>query len=439
MRILTLNLLTMAACLNLPVIAVAQENTKTQAEIDGERNLTLAKKQYKRDKELAKWKTETQGVFTVHSPPTGNSKIISFIGDVDFNTPKNQEALNRLSFLAEKACPGFNNQKFEPFLSGGSKSLETKDAYCSINTARSTKAFVQNGKPMVTYAQSPFIVVLLLESNSDPKASDKDLHLIGMAGQIESQLTPFIGLDGTPQRPHYKSYDISELSDNSSDSNAPNDTASSKLTSPASLKAAMDAIPRANRPIGMAMKEGEWDSYNMMVEYTAMVLFPGGVAIPATCRNWNPQKPPGPNMGCGITRYTLTNGRVTFSGDKEPADLSDFKGFTAGKSVSINIGNVSGGGASTFGGSISQVSGGELVMTPAGEISSGDWVANSIQGGNYSGYAGSNSKGITGKYYLDGFIIAVQDKVGGISMGFIGEKIEASDRYIYLNGEQFWK
>jgi hypothetical protein len=152
-----------------------------------------------------------------------------------------------------------------------------------------------------------------------------------------------------------------------------------------------------------------------------------------------PAKPVGPNMGCGITRYTLSNGRVKFTGDKDPADLADFNGFAPGKSVSINVGNVGGGGASTYGGSISQVSGGELKMTLSGDISSGDWVSNSIQGGNYSGYAGSNTAGVTGKYYLDGYLIAVQDRNGQISIGFIGQKTEGTDIYTFMNGEQYWK
>jgi hypothetical protein len=426
-----------ALSLNVSVLAVAQNVPSFPNEEETEEYYKNLDKEFAdQDKALSAWKTEKQGIFTVHSPPVGNTKVISFQGDVDRETAKNAEGLTRLMAVAEAACPGFSKKEIvkKKFGAGGTISTETDKNYCLLESSRSAKAFVKNGAPAITFDESPLVVVLLLRPKTDNNPASNNVSMGKLAKRILQKLAPAIYLRGTAQS--------SEVMANAAVNNLPgnksNDIAVPQSPS-TSLKAAMDAIPRANRPIGMAMKEGEWDSYKMMVEYTNMVLFPSGVAIPATCRNWNPQKPVGPAMGCGITRYTLSNGRVTFSGDKEPADLSDFSGFMPGKSILINVGNIGGGGASTYGGSINQVSGGELKMTLSGDISSGDWVSNSIQGGNYSGYAGSNAAGVTGKYYLDGYLIAVQDRNGQISIGFIGQKTEGRDIYTYMNGEQYWK
>jgi hypothetical protein len=389
----------------------------------------------KQNAALAKWKTEKQGIFTVYSPPVGDTKIIVFQGDTDIKSPRNVEAMNRMAAVAESACPGFNAQKVEPDAVGAGARMthDVEKNYCSFQSSRSMRIVERDGQRGFTFASSPYVFVLLLKPASDARVADRDLNMIVLSGGLMRKLTPAYDSDGTLLRKENNSQEgLAAETDQTVQS-------ASASFSPTSLKAAMDAIPRANRPIGMAMREGEWDSYNMQVEYTNMVLFPGGVAITAACRNWNPQQSPKNITGCGTSSYTLSNGKVRFPGKSEAADLTDFTGFTAGKSVSIDVGNVSGGGASTYGASISQVSGGELLMTPSGDISSGDWVSNSISGSNYSGYAGNSTKGVTGKYYLDGFLIAVQDRNGQISIGFIGQKHESSDVYTYLNGEQFWK
>jgi hypothetical protein len=394
------------------------------------------RRQTKQTAELGKWKTEQQGIFTIHIPPTGTSKIISYKSNLQTNGKEWNEVLARLLAVGESACPGFGNSKVNKSNGSVLMYLDTEKTYCSLDMRMSTKVIEKNGEYLVTYT-NPTAFVLLLNSNSDPEPSDRELSVVRVAGRLAGQMTDFIRPDGTIQ-PETTESGIDDSGVNAGSSTKVGSTSQS-IASPTSLKAAMDAIPRANRPIGMAMREGEWDSYNMQVEYTNMVLFPGGVAIPATCRNWNPQQSPKNITGCGTSSYTLSNGQVRFPGKSDASDLTDFTGFTAGKSVSIDVGNVSGGGASTYGASISQVSGGELLMTPSGDISSGDWVSNSLSGSSFTGYAGGSTKGVTGKYYLDGFLIAVQDRNGQISIGFIGQKHESSDVYTYLNGEQFWK
>jgi hypothetical protein len=404
----------------------AQSNIPTEEEVAQEMKVHFAKQ----DAELAKWKAEKQGDFSVLSPLVGDTKMIIYEGDADEQSARNIEAINRLTTVANTACPGLSNQPIEKqgLMVGGVKALETEKNLCQLAMSRSVQFVAVDGQVTSSAQNSPLVIVLLLKPKAQIQSTDSALQMTALARRKLMLLTPLLDLKGNKLIPGALA--TVPVNQNNASASSP---------APTSLKAAMDAIPRANRPIGMSMRKDGWDSFNAMIKYTNMVLFPGGVAINADCRNWTPQQSPKNITGCGTSSYTLSNGKVRFPGDDEAADLSDFRGFAAGKSVSIKVGNVGGAGIASYGGGINQVSGGELLMTPSGDISSGDWVSNSIQGGNYSGYAGSNTPGVTGKYYLDGYLIAVQDRNGQISIGFIGQKYEANDVYTYLNGELFWK
>jgi hypothetical protein len=405
----------------------AQSNIPTEEEVAQEMKVHFAKQ----DAGMAKWKAEKQGDFSVLSPLVGDTKMIIYEGDADEQSARNKEAYYRLTSVADAACPGLSKQTpvKNGIALGGVMKLESDKNICQFSISRSVQFISVNGEIGGSAANSPVVAVLLLKPKSEIESSVAGLQMTALATRKLMLLTPLLDLNGNKIAPPEK-YKAEESNQTTTSLSSP---------APTSLKAAMDAIPRANRPIGMSMRKGEWDSFNAITEYINMVLFPGGVAIPATCRDWNPQQSPRANTGCETTSYTLSNGKVRFPGDDEAADLSDFRGFAAGKSVSIKVGNVGGAGIASYGGGINQVSGGELLMTPSGAISSGDWVSNSISGSNFSGYAGSSTKGVTGKYYLDGFLIAVQDANGQISIGFIGQKYEANDVYTYLNGELFWK
>ncbi|MFC4292456.1 hypothetical protein ACFOWX_08515 [Sphingorhabdus arenilitoris] len=200
-----------------------------------------------------------------------------------------------------------------------------------------------------------------------------------------------------------------------------------------SLKASIDRIPAANRPIGMASVEGEYDSYNASITFDNYLLFPGGYAINSTCKGWNPILPPARQTDCSVVRYTAAGrGMVRIGGSMSETNL--FEPFSAGERVSYDYGNISGNGGAGY----SQTSGSGLKLTRDGQIRLSDWSGTSLSGGNYSGYAGSQGQ-ISGRYYLDGYIIAIQDDEGNISASFIAKKNEGGDRYLYLNGELFWE
>jgi hypothetical protein len=392
----------------------------------------------KQDAVFAKWKSSNEGTFTLYSPPTGDTKIIVYQGEAGETSQKNDEAFDRLGTVANTACPGLLSQPVDKrgLYDGGTMSLETDKNLCELSMTRSVQIYVKDGQPAFSTANSPMVLVLLLKPKTQCESNDPELKMSALAMRKLIQLTPPLKADGSLI-----------IANSGAASNSPNGPwqASAGSTSPAptSLKAAMDAIPRANRPIGMAMRKGEWDSYSRSIEYTNMVLFPGSVAIPADCKGWNPQAPAKNVTGCDITTYSLANGKVRFPGVDEAVDLTDFVGYAPGKPVSIKVGNAgSGSSGSSFeglGGSVIQVSRGELLMTPAGDISSGSWVSNSIKSNYYyQGNTYAEYPGVTGKYYLDGFLIAVQDNQGQISIGFIGQKNEEDDEFIFMNGELFW-
>jgi hypothetical protein len=288
MRKFIVNSLVVAVSVNFAAPIIAQKFSHLS---DEEQSAIIKKRIAKQNAALAKWTSEQQGEFTVHVPPSSTSKVITYTGEAVFNSPKNLEAFQRLYVVAEAACPGFSAVPLDKSNIGASKSIDTEKNFCSLDASRSTRIVLQNGQLMTTPEGSPFVFMLLLNPKDDKDPADREVSVMRLAGRLMSQMTPLISPDGTPVpaaviNGDNKATNIAETSGKP--------VAAGAATSPASLKAAMDAIPRANRPIGMAMKEGEWDSYKMMVEWTNMVLFPGGVAIPATCRAWNPQNQSAP-------------------------------------------------------------------------------------------------------------------------------------------------
>jgi hypothetical protein len=207
---------------------------------------------------------------------------------------------------------------------------------------------------------------------------------------------------------------------------------------PTSLKAALDAIPRANRPIGMAFRS-EWNSVSMSMGYTPWLLFANNIALEADCPAWNPavsltvSKP----RNCDITRYSKTGDKISFD-DDDPIDTGGFFGFKSGDRLTVNMSRQGGGSVGGGFGATSVLSSGELKMTATGRIDVGSWTGTSTQGGGQFLAATSNGRGISGQYLLDGYLIAIMDANGGISIGSIAGKIEGRDKYVFLNGKQYW-
>ncbi len=201
----------------------------------------------------------------------------------------------------------------------------------------------------------------------------------------------------------------------------------------AALVAAITAIPVANRPIGMAYRS-EWNSVAMSMGYTPYMLFGGGIAAEADCPNWNP-KGARPGAGCDTTSWRRVGAdKIHFGDDDDPTKTGGFNGYKPGQRIAANMSRQGGGGVS----GASNVHSGTLRLTSSGQIDVGSYNGVSVGGGNYSGYSG-NSGSVRGSYYLNGYIIAIRDQQGRVSVAFFGGKRESGGNYLFLNGEMFWE
>jgi hypothetical protein len=221
------------------------------------------------------------------------------------------------------------------------------------------------------------------------------------------------------------------------------------LTQSADLKAIIERIPRANRPIDMAYRS-EWDSVSMSMSFVPWILFSGDIAMEADCKTWNYNFTPALStiskaaIGCLYAQWRKVGDAIKFDSD-DPVDHgaenspSRFAGFTAGQRIAISVQQQSGGSVSGgFNSSTSVVSSGELRMSMTGQISVGSWTGVSTQGSNFSAYS-NGSRAMRGTYYLDGFLIAIQDEAGRPSLGFIARKTEGRDRFMIVNGDLYWE
>jgi hypothetical protein len=75
-----------------------------------------------------------------------------------------------------------------------------------------------------------------------------------------------------------------------------------------------------------------------------------------------------------------------------------------------------------------------LTMTPQGKIQVGSWSGATVSGAGFGAYGGSQKQGISGDYYLDGYLIGVQDARGAVSVTFIWQQ---DGQYVFLNGQQY--
>jgi hypothetical protein len=205
-------------------------------------------------------------------------------------------------------------------------------------------------------------------------------------------------------------------------------------SAPSSLKAAIDAIPTDRRPIGLVYSEGPWDSYKMQVTFRPHLLFPNGIAISPDCTSWDPAKPITKTMamGCEFDRYTL-QGRTAYIG-RDHESIDDYQGFKKGERLSINFSTVGGLANNGLNAGSNATWGGALTMSPMGKIQVGRWSGATVSGAGFGAYGGSQKQGITGDYYLDGYLIGVEDARGSISVTFIWQQ---NGQYIFLNGQQY--
>lgn len=215
------------------------------------------------------------------------------------------------------------------------------------------------------------------------------------------------------------------------------------------LQAAMASIPAANRPIDMVLIS-EWDSVAMSMAYKPRIIFANGYAVD-DCAGWDMAKiAPTPSAlkaigsDCLVERWKKIGSDYVFQdndGDwSEPSTSgTEIKGFRNGQRVDVDKSYVGGGGQLQLipgGSSFSHANSGTLNLTTAGAVTIGNWFSNSIYTRNVQ-TTGSNAKSVVGRYYLDGYLIAVQAADGSISFGTIGQKQE-DKLYIYMNGELYW-
>ncbi len=223
----------------------------------------------------------------------------------------------------------------------------------------------------------------------------------------------------------------------------------------ATLREALARVPAANRPVVMVLRQESSFSGGFSYSiYKPWMLFANGYATDSSCYDWDPRQlsPTPQSLGqvqkdCDILRWRKTGNRYQFldkDGWQTDEENQQMYPFAAGLRLEKNLENVSGaGGGAPIPGTISvnSVSSGQLRMTKSGIMQSGWSNSVAISGGNIGG--GSSGQGVdyAGRYYLDGFLVAVAGPTGQIKIGFIGgANDDGEPRYhrIYLNGDQYW-
>jgi hypothetical protein len=225
--------------------------------------------------------------------------------------------------------------------------------------------------------------------------------------------------------------------------------------SDATLRAALAAVPVANRPIAMPTRREtrSLGGYNFVV-YKPWMAFANGYATDSRCYDWDPRAlaPTPQSLGAAGKRCDLVRWRrVGTSMQFQKADgtwESDDKGavlypFTPGLRLDRTLENAGGTGSTPGVGAIAvnTVFRGGLQMTAAGTMQS-DWRNDTaISGAGIGGGASGSGTYLAGRYFADGYLIAVADARGTVSVAFIaGSHDEGEPRYthIYLNGRQYW-
>jgi hypothetical protein len=351
------------------------------------------------------WKSfDTAKGFEAYAEENEYAFVISFRGGDKSKRASNDDGFKKIMSFAEKICPGMIEVELESVDESTSRMQHISKAHrCDILVGKNNKgelAYVFTAEKMPA-----------------------DLRRDRMGLYIYSKMQGILG-EG----------DIKLLENRDSiNGSATNGTGVSN-TQPQTLKEAIDRIPADRRPIGVIYTEGAWDSSNAMATWTPHILFPNGIAISPKCRRWNPLGPivGEEAMGCGIYKYRL-EGRTAYL-DGKSESLDDYQGFKKGEMLSINFDRVGGLSPMMSTPGVNSTWGSELTMTSQGKINVGNWSGATVTGTGYTAYGGSQSRGIEGDYYVDGFLIAVKDKRGKISVSFIWQQ---DGDHIFLNDEQY--
>jgi hypothetical protein len=229
----------------------------------------------------------------------------------------------------------------------------------------------------------------------------------------------------------------------------------SSTTNEATLKAAIAAVPLVNRPIAMVTRqEAQSSGGYVYYVYKPWMIFANGWASDSSCYNWDPRyfAPTPASLGtadkkCDLVKWRKVGTEYDFQ-DKDGSWDDAGKGaklysFTPGQRLDATLENISGAGTAPVTGmiSVNTIWSGTLRMTKSGLIQS-DWANQTgISGGGFGGGASGSGAKLSGQYYIDGYLIAVGDKQGRISVGFIAgsnDKGQPRFTFIYLNGDLYW-
>jgi hypothetical protein len=357
--------------------------------------------------DFSTWKKSVEEKFTTYEPSDKSAMVIAVLGDKD---NKSEFTRNRISILfaaMNKFCPGMESIPYKLGDSYIGQAHSVGDTLCNFLVGTDKAGNWAN--------------VLTIEREKGSRQRYR------MGAHIFFEMTKGAGLGpnvGANNAPPVQS--------------APNDkkplvpSTNSKVST--SLKSAIDRIPKDRRPIGLVYSEGPYDAYNASVTFRPHLLFPNGIMISPNCTAWDPAKPITADsaMGCGFERYRLEGRTAYFKGESESID--DYQGFKKGEMVSVNFSNTGGLSSAVPNSGSSAVWGGELTMTPHGKISVGSWSGATVSGSGFGAYGGSNKQGVSGDYYLDGYLIGVQDAKGNVGVSFIWQQ---DGQHIFLGGEQY--
>lgn len=216
----------------------------------------------------------------------------------------------------------------------------------------------------------------------------------------------------------------------------------------AGLVRTIAAVPVAHRPIGYVLRsETAYDGSNLLLVFKPWMLFANGYAT--NCFEWDPAiVAPTPaafasaGLDCRLERWRRAGNEAQFQSDDgawgEGQNLSDFKPVRAGTRLNLKLEALSTFSTLSNWGSpglaIFDVS--RLQMSGDGRLSIGDTKYTWRNSDSES----TSSAGLSGEYYLDGFLMAVRGPDGQITRHFFTALLPTrpdEEQFVFIDGTQF--
>ena len=216
---------------------------------------------------------------------------------------------------------------------------------------------------------------------------------------------------------------------------------------PSNLPSALEAVPPEHRPIAVVSRSSTSFMGGMPIpSFSQWMVFANGYAT--DCYEWDPATTaPTPSTlpsECEVVSWRKAGNLYQFQDDdgtwEEPEDYGVLLDFQPGETINVDLVRKSGAGSPEVNGiSVGSISSGVLQMTPDSTITLGNWTSVVVSGSNVGGGSTRSEGPVTGRYYLDGYLIAIAGEDGIIRRGFIAGDRESSGFYIYLNGDLYWE